>query len=109
MEEITICDTQKKDILLSWRCCQQLNIIPHDFPKPIQVQSIEEEKAQKLKMELMQEFSDVFEYEQMLKTMTGSPMKIHLKENVEPFRINAARPIPHAYRDKVKEKLEEMV
>ena len=36
-------------------------------------------------------------------------MKIHLNDKYEPFRINAARPIPHAYRDKVKEKLDEMV
>ena len=36
-------------------------------------------------------------------------MKIHLNDNYEPFRINAARPIPHAFRDKVKRKLDEMV
>ena len=37
IEEITICDTQKSDILLSWKCCQQLKIIPEDFPEPIKI------------------------------------------------------------------------
>ena len=44
----------------------------------------------------------------MLKVMKGDPMKIHLNDKYEPFRINAARTIPHAYRDKVKAKLDEL-
>ena len=34
-EEILICNTAKDDVLLSWKCCQRLKIIPQDFPKPI--------------------------------------------------------------------------
>ena len=34
-ETIVICDTEKSDVLLSWKCCQELNIIPQDFPNPI--------------------------------------------------------------------------
>ena len=29
-------------------------------------------------------------------------MRIHLREDYEPFRISAARPIPYIWKDKVK-------
>ena len=44
----------------------------------------------------MDKFSDVFKTTEGLKEMKGPPMKIHLKENYEPFKITAARPIPFA-------------
>ena len=40
--------------------------------------------------------------------MTGEPMKIHLKENVETFAISTTRTIPFAWRDEVKENLDRM-
>ena len=63
-----------------------------------------------MKDKLLSEFSDVFnDNDETLKEMKGPPMKIHLQENNEPFRITAARPIPFALREKVKNKLDDMV
>ena len=58
--------------------------------------------------ELLEEFNDVFNTTEELKTMTGEPMKIHLKENVETFAISTTRSIPFAWRDEVKENLDRM-
>ena len=58
---------------------------------------------------MLTEFEDVFEDKDQLRVMKGPPMKIHLKNDYEPYRITAARPIPFAQRDKVKKKLEDMV
>ena len=58
--------------------------------------------------ELLEEFNDVFNTSDELKTMTGEPMKIHLKENVETFAISTTRSIPFAWRDEVKENLDRM-
>ena len=62
-----------------------------------------------MKQKLLNEFNDVFDDNTTLKPMSGPAMKIHLKEENEPFRITAARPIPFAQRDQVKSKLDEMV
>ena len=58
--------------------------------------------------ELLDEFNDVFSTSDELKTMTGEPMKIQLKENVETFAISTTRTIPFAWRDGVKENLDRM-
>ena len=58
--------------------------------------------------ELLEEFNDVFNTSDELKTMTGEPMKIHLKENVETFAISTTLSIPFAWRDEVKENLDRM-
>ena len=43
-----------------------------------------------------------------LKTMTGEPMKIHLKENVETFATSTILTISFAWRDEVKENIDRM-
>ena len=40
--------------------------------------------------------------------MTGEPMMIRLKENVETFAISTTSTFPFAWRDDVKEKLDRM-
>ena len=62
-----------------------------------------------MKDELLEEFKDVFDDGENLKTMAGPPMKIHLKDNSMPSRISTSRPIPFAQRGKVRAKLEDMV
>ena len=62
-----------------------------------------------MKEQLLTEFEDVFDSCDTLKPMRGPPMKIHLREEYEPFRMTAARPIPFAQREKVKGKLDEML
>ena len=44
-----------------------------------------------------------------LKPMSGPPMRIHLKEDAQPFAIHTPRPIPLAYQDPVKAELDSMV
>ena len=44
-----------------------------------------------------------------LKPMTGSPMRIHLKEDAQPFSIHTPRLIPLAFQEAVKAELESMV
>ena len=44
-----------------------------------------------------------------LKPMSGPPMRIHLKEDAQPFAIHTSRLIPLAYQDQVKAELESMV
>ena len=41
--------------------------------------------------------------------MKEAPMKIHLKENVTPYAIHTARPIPYLWREDVKQTLDELV
>ena len=44
-----------------------------------------------------------------LKKMSGPPMKIHIKDNAQPYAIHTARRIPVAYEQDVKQELEELV
>lgn len=57
----------------------------------------------------MEEFKDVFESSEELKPMKGEPMKIHLKNEYTPFALHASRNIPFAWRDDVKDQLDNMV
>ena len=57
---------------------------------------------------IMEEFKDVFDDSQ-LRPMKGPPMKIKIKPNAKPYKVNGARPIPYAYRDRIKEQLDAMV
>ena len=49
-----------------------------------------------MKQQLLSDFADVFDDGKSLKEMKGPPMKIHLQENFEPYKITAARQIPFA-------------
>lgn len=57
---------------------------------------------------LLTEFSDVFSDDKTLKPMLGSPMKIHLKSDAQPYAITAARQIAFSLRDQVKKELQDM-
>ncbi|KAK7065272.1 hypothetical protein SK128_013188, partial [Halocaridina rubra] len=41
-----------------------------------------------------------------LKMMVGNPMRIHLKDDTIPFPIHIPRPIPFAFQNQVKERLD---
>lgn len=71
-----------------------------------------QQQLQKLRIDLLSEFADVFTSEDNsvpLKPMTGPPMAIHITEDANPFAVRVARPVPHAWRDNVKKQLDEMV
>lgn len=117
-DKIIICEDQE-DLLLSWHLCQKLKLVPEDFPKqirsfsPMQINNNKfgktSEEISKIRQELMEEFNDVFESTDELKSMKGDPMKIHLKKEHTPFALHTSRNIPFAWRDEVKETLDKMV
>ena len=106
--------------VMGWRTCQQLKIIPDDFPTQIAsvnvtsdvdgnfMASVPEEPSDadiaNTKTHLLQVFADVFDAGK-LKPMKGEPIKIHLKENAVPYAVTAARQIPFAFRDQVKSEI----
>ena len=57
------------------------------------------------KESLLNEFSSVFNEEE-LPPMNTTPMKIKLKPDAVPFKVNGARSIPFAFRDTVKAQLD---
>ena len=60
----------------------------------------------KNKVRIIKLFQDVFSpKEGLLKPMKGEPMKIHVRENAEPFALTSARQIPFALRDQVREEI----
>ena len=86
-------------------------ILPNDYPKPIRVitqssvtkspgkDATEHESSggrTRMRNDLLEEFRDMFDTSDQLKTMLDEPMKIHLNENVETFAISATRSIPSA-------------
>lgn len=75
---VVICKHQS-DILLSWRTCIALKIVSHDFPKQINVKKISIEDRETIKENLLSEYKNVFDDNNQLKIMKGSPMKIHLQ------------------------------
>ena len=108
----------QKDMLLSWKLCQQLGIIHDNFPEQIKCDDTThirvlklEEQREKMQKKLLEEYKDVFaDTDDSLKTMKGPPMKIHLdEENVQPYAIHTARAIPFAWKDEVKKTLDDMV
>lgn len=110
--------------LLSYGHCKALAIIPKEFPKPIRhVQHVNRcaelplsatKSPASAKAYFLQEFPDVLVSKEdlehaPLKTMTGPPMRIHLKEGAVPFAVHTPRRIPLAFQQQVKEELQSLV
>lgn len=77
---------------------------------PVPSTNPSESEISLFKEHLLTMFSDVFSTEGQLGCMTTDPpMKIHLKNEVQPFCLYSARKIPLAYRDKAQRALETMV
>ena len=95
--------------------CQQTSAAasPPKFvalPLPLNNRSTPEEA----KAYFLKEFADVLVtkddlQEAPLKPMSGAPMRIHLKDDAQPFAIYTPRLIPLAYQDPVKAQLDSMV
>ena len=58
---------------------------------------------------LVEEFHDIFNAEENLKTLHGKPMKIYAKEEAVPHAIHVARPVPKAWEKVVMKSLEKMI
>ena len=97
--------------------------MPNDYPKPIRAitrssvtkspgkDATENETSggrTRKRYDLLEEFEDVFDTNDQLKTMSGETKQIHLNENVETFAISTTRSITFARRDEVKANLHQM-
>lgn len=119
--------SEVKGFLLSWYHLIDLGILPQCFP--LQVSRVSEEfieqqddsppvcsdkQPSKLmreahKKKLLSDFQSVFDVSKELKTMKGKPMRILLTDDAVPFALTAARTIPFAWKDRIKNQLSEMV
>ncbi len=114
--ELIIC-SDLSGMLLSWIVCKELGILHSSYPDPLppaySIGSVSTQHAtdslDQIRKNLIQEFRDVFDEGGPLRTMTGPPMKILLKEDAIPYAVNGARPIPFAQRAEVRRMLDEMV
>ena len=103
------------DALLSKSSLVALKLLPQDWPSKGQIFQTRAlpvdptpDDIAKIRSDLLHEFSDVFDSTQ-LKPMTGPPMDIHLHPDATPACAHHARPIPYAFREQVKEQLDDMV
>lgn len=102
--------------LLSRSTLKELGILPQQWPRKcasvgqVSTRNISHSTNanEDAKQKLLCEFSDVFNSTR-LPPMHSEPMMIRLKADARPFRVNAPRSIPHAYRDQVKQQIDEMV
>ena len=133
VEDTVYVFNESQGCLLAWYTAQKLGILPDHYPRPAPlstqhsqpqcskktssvspvtaVKDTEQQKTE-LRNDLLREFDDVFTSDNStasLKPMAGPPMVIHVTEDVEPFAVRTARPVPHAWRDNVKNQLDEMV
>ena len=67
------------------------------------------EDIQRIKQQLLESYADVFATDSILKPMSGDPVKIHLDENAQPFALTAARQVPFAMRQSVKEEIQKLL
>ena len=100
--------SQVDGILLSWRTCIGLNILPQHYPSPtvkaVQTNNRPTQPEQATSEDLIDEFPTVFE--DCVKAMEGESFHIELTEEAKPFCVKTPRAIPYAYREKLKAELE---
>ena len=104
------------DALLSRQSLEALGFLPENWPRHVrQVTQLKNDdptpaEIAKIRADLISEFADVFsESTGHLKPMAGPDMDIILEPDAKPRRVYTARPIPYAYRDQVKQQLDDMV
>ena len=76
--------------------------LPERDPTPAEIN--------KICADLVSEFTDVYsESTDKLKPMAGPDMDIVLEPDAKPCGVYTARPIPYAYREQIKQQLDDMV
>ena len=88
------------DFLLSWKDMQKASIISANFPQPV-CQAEGEDKIQRLRQRLMEEFDDVLQDDLGARVMSGGPMHIHLEPGAaaKAKRVMTAKAVPLHMRD----------
>ena len=106
--------TEVNGILLSWKTCKGLHILPLRYPEPIESPSTKAVMMQPAPTpshahpitsdDIIAEFPSVFN--EQVKPMDGEQFHITLTEEAKPFCIKTPRAVPFAYRYKLKAELE---
>ena len=100
--------TQVDGILLSWRACIGLGILPPHYPQPairmVQTSQAAVQPKRVTSQDLINEFPMVFN--EVVQAMEGESFRIELTDDAKPFCVKTPRSIPFAYRDKLKAELE---
>lgn len=113
--KVFVCENVK-EFLINRKAMMDLHIIHQHFPKPLEMsytvkkitQNFLETDTELIKNKLISEYRDVFSNDEILKKMKGNPVHIYLKEDAKPHAITCPRKIPFAWRQKVKDELDEM-
>ena len=104
-------------VLISWKACKSLGILPDCYPHPtvvistqaldlpsINTTSVSTTTSLLTKNSVVTEFPMVFDG--IIRAMDGEQFHIHLSANAKPFCITSPRSIPFAYRDKLAAELD---
>ncbi|XP_065896213.1 uncharacterized protein [Dysidea avara] len=102
-------------ILISWKACKNLGILPDCYPyppavtkaictttldeSPINIISTDAGTSMLTKDSIINEFPRVFDG--IIRAMDGEQFHIHLTSGAKPFCVTSPRSIPFAYRDKL--------
>ena len=128
-ETIYVCP-DVEDFLLAWYVCQQVNILPDTYSKPINSSKTPRKLASILKAEntrfiisenpteaeirkienkLIKSYSDLFSEDATLREMNSKDRKTSLKDDAVPFALPVPRQISLAFRSIVKTELDQLV
>ena len=98
-------------MLLSWKACKALQILPPCYPNPISTPSVHEVTLSSptsttplIVDHIISEYPTVFDGQ--IRSMQGEQFHISLMDNAKPFCVNTPRSIPFAYRDKLQTELD---
>ena len=118
--------------LLAWYTCRNLGILPPNYPEPIKLHAennrsisgivVSNQRSEfkishspspneldRIKQTLLNKYEDIFNIDGQLRKMSGTPMKIFLCENMEPFALSSPCQIPFSYRNLIKDELHKQV
>ena len=101
------------DALLSQTSLAALGYLLEGWPQHIRRTTSDRDpppaEVERVRAELLGEFSDVFNEDGELPPMNGAPMDILLTPDAKPHCVNGTRPIPFAYRAQIKDQLDDML
>ena len=89
-------------LIVSWKACMVLGILPLSYPEPIKVHKVASEEV--TSEDLIKEFPSVLD--NTVKLMEGEQFHIALVDEAKPFCVHTPRAIPYAYREKLRGELQ---